>query len=262
LNAGALIFAILFSGTGATPSELALARNEFKRGVAATKKENWDEAHEAFTRAYTLSRRPEILLNLGGAQAKTGRLVEARESYQRFLREASKSDVAKHRAGVEATLKEIEPRIPKAVITVNGLEPGDRLKIDGAETALAILGAELPLNPGGHAVALERNGEESTRAEFSLAEGATELVALDATRPASPAPSLPLVVETPAEPPAAIVEAPPAEDNSIFASPIFWIVAGALAIGGAVAAGVVLGGGEESYRGTSGIVLEGLEGER
>src|SRR5262249_53465970 len=101
-----------------TPSELALARSEYKRGVAATKKERWEEAYEAFFRAFELSQRPAILLNLGTAQAKTGRLVEARESYQGFLREAPKSEVAKHKRNAESALKELELRTPTAMIVV------------------------------------------------------------------------------------------------------------------------------------------------
>lgn len=74
---------------------------------------------------------------------------------------------------------------------------------------------------------------------------------------AAPAP------EPPPPPPASeataqttVTAPPPEDDDSIIESPWFWIVTGAVVIGGGVALGVALGSGGSPYGGNSGVVLE------
>ncbi|MEZ4338909.1 MAG: tetratricopeptide repeat protein [Sandaracinaceae bacterium] len=61
------------------------ARQEFEAGVAASREGRWVEARGHFERAAELAPRPTVLANLGSAQQQTGQLVEARDSYRRFL---------------------------------------------------------------------------------------------------------------------------------------------------------------------------------
>src|SRR4051794_32606537 len=68
----------------ASPTETALARELVQRGVDAIHARRWEEARDDFSRAYQIIPRPEILLNLATAQAQTGHLVEAAESYRAF----------------------------------------------------------------------------------------------------------------------------------------------------------------------------------
>ena len=62
-------------------------------------------------------------------------------------------------------------------------------------------------------------------------------------------------------PPEAIVAAEPAESeesDSILSSPVLWIVAGVVVVGGAVAIGLAASSGEDPYGGNTGFIGQPL----
>ena len=70
-------------------AKLPIARKLYDEGVDAVNKGRWSTAYDKFKASYELVPRPITLFNLAGAQSQTGRLVEAGESYRRFLRDTS-----------------------------------------------------------------------------------------------------------------------------------------------------------------------------
>jgi hypothetical protein len=83
-----------------------------------------------------------------------------------------------------------------------------------------VLGEELPVNPGAHALRVERDGAEVGRAEFDVVEGERRLAPIALT--------LPPGEEAPAE------SAGPAW----LRSPWFWTAVGVVVVGAAVGIGV------------------------
>src|SRR4051794_12238516 len=73
----------------AAANKVPVARRMYEEGVDAVNKGRWSVAHDRFKASYDLAPRVLTLFNLAGAQAQTGRLVEAAESYRRFLRETT-----------------------------------------------------------------------------------------------------------------------------------------------------------------------------
>jgi hypothetical protein len=191
-----------------TAAEVTLAREQFRDGVAAARTGRWWEALEAFTRSYELAPRPATLLNLAGAQVETGHLVEGAESYRRFLREAD-GRAAQRIPMAEAALAAVEPRIARDVVS-----------LDEFFFLEVVLGEELPVNPGAHALRVERDGAEVGRAEFDVVEGERRLAPIALT--------LPPGEEAPAE------SAGPAW----LRSPWFWTAVGVVVVGAAVGIGV------------------------
>lgn len=218
-------------------SEAVLAREQFRAGVAAAREDRWQDAAEAFLRSYELSPRPLTLLNLAGAYAQTGQLVESVEAYRMFLMERQ-GVTARMRTDAEAQLADLEPRIPRARIAVLGIAEGDVVRLDEYELSTASLEQPLPVNPGQHSVTLQRGEQDPIVVNFTLTEGVTRDVLVD-TGVLAPAtaqvagsgsgPSLVGGTETPSG-------TPLTED------PIFWIVVvGAAVVIGGVVTGVVLG---------------------
>lgn len=218
-------------------SEAVLAREQFRAGVAAARDGRWEEAAEAFQRSYELSPRPLSLLNLAGAYAQTERLVEAVEAYRMFLMERQ-GVTARMRTDAEAQLADLEPRIPRARIVVAGIAEGDVVMLDEYELSTASLEQPLPVNPGSHTVMLTRGEQEPIVVPFTIDEGATRDVLVDASTltvaRTGPLDGRPRTREGPGdEPPAGT---PLVED------PIFWlVVVGAALVAGGVVTGVVLG---------------------
>jgi hypothetical protein len=204
--------------------------------VAAARDERWDDAAEAFQRSYELSPRPLTLLNLAGAYAQTGRLVESVEAYRMFLMERT-GVTARMRSDAEAQLADLEPRIPRARITVLGIAEGDVVRLDEYELSTASLEQPLPVNPGSHSVTLSRGEQQPIVVPFTLDDGATEDVLVDARTLTTPAETTRRreVGEDRSE-------GPTTPSRSLVEDPIFWIVlvGGALVVGGVVT-GVVVG---------------------
>lgn len=205
------------------------ARRLFEEGLAAARESRWEDARSAFERSLEIVERPSILLNLAGAQAQTGQLVDAAASYRRFLEIARGRD-ARHRTDAEAALRALEARIPRVTLQVDGLAPGDELRIDDQPIGADALAAPLPLDPGAHVATVTRDDAEAARTRFELREGEQRAVAL-VVRDATPEPAAMVIT-----PDASVPDTPPGDDGSVW----IWVGVG---IGVAVAAAVGIGVG-------------------
>ena len=221
-------------------SESVLAREQFRAGVTAARESRWDDAAEAFQRSYELSPRPLTLLNLAGAYAQTGRLVESVEAYRMFLMERT-GVTARMRNDAEAQLADLEPRIPRARIRVLGIAEGDVVRLDEYELSTASLEQPLPVTPGDHNVTVQRGEQEPIVVPFTLDEGATEDILVDARTLTASAP-VRGGASTGSGTIAGGPDGPSPAGTPLVEDPIFWLVlvGGALVVGGVVT-GVVLG---------------------
>lgn len=246
----------------ASSSEMAAARNLFRTGLAHAEAGRWEAARADFERSYGLARVPVTLFNLAGAQAETGRLVAAAESYRRFLQEAHEGRAARYRNAAESALAELEPKIPSIRIEVAGLEERDVLRIDENDVAQAAIGIPFPLDPGDHRVAVLREGDVVVEESFSLAVGearsVTLLVPSVSTDPAAVARADVSVGETPD-----LTTTEPARERSIVRSPWLWIAVGVVVVAGATTAIVLTTRDDSSpYQGNAGVVRFELGGSR
>lgn len=222
-----------------------VARQRFREGVQAARAERWEEALTAFTEAYMVVPRAEILINLASAQIHTGLLVEAQASYEQFLAEAVRGTRAyRHRPAAEQALEALAPRIPRLSIHRRNHEATDVVELDGVSVRHDRLDDPLAVNPGRHEVTLTRDGEVVARATVSLDEGESSEVTLFVMRQAA----------------AAEAVAPPTEDDeedpvggrrSAAASPWLWTAIGVVLVAGGVTAGVLLAGGEDPVDGNT-----------
>lgn len=228
-----------------TPSERALAREVFEQGVAAVKAGQWDAAYTSFRRAYALTQDPRILMNLAAAQKKTGRLVEAQESYRTLRAQARAAGLADQSAAIERLITELQASLSRVLISVAGLEPGDEVRLDDVPVSAAVVGSSMPVDPGSRTVSVRRAGVVVAERELQLREGETREVRLDAR----PLPPPPAPLSTMADP----VGAPVEETN-----PWLWIGLGLAVVAGGTAIAVLASRPGEPYAGSTGIVLQGL----
>ncbi|MCA9612460.1 MAG: hypothetical protein R3B99_17370 [Polyangiales bacterium] len=253
---------VLAQAQSPTSSEMAAARQLFRSGLEHAEAGRWTDARADFERSYGLARVPVTLFNLAGAQAETGQLVTAAESYRRFLQEADEGRAARYRESAERALAELEPRIPRLRLEVNGLGEGDVLRIDDDEVSRAVLGVAFPLDPGEHLVAVVRRGDVVVDERVTLNVGeeraVTLLVPALQVRPAEVARAEVEAETTP-------VEVPPSrdEERSIARSPWLWIAVGVVVVAGATTAVVLATRDDASpYQGNAGVVRFELGGSR
>ncbi len=212
----------------ASASEMAAARELFQEGVAAARQERWEEARTLFERSYRIVPRSSTLLNLASAQAETGQLVQAAESYRRFIADAGPRET-RLRSSAEDALADIEGRLARVTISVEGLEGDDEIWLDEQIIGHGSLGIGLPVSPGDHVVTVARAGAAVAERRFSVGEGASGEVVLDASEQ-------PQVEPAPVDPIAAPGPSVDEDDGgTIWSSPWLWV-----GIGAAVLAAVLI----------------------
>ena len=150
------------------------ARQEFRAGISAVRADDWETARAHFERAYELSPRASVLANLAAAQRQTGQLVEAKASYEEWLRDPPSGRLQRQ---VRAELEELVPLVPTLNVQVRGAQPGDRLFIDGQE---ATINESLDVNPGWREIEVEREGRTVASLRVNIDEGDHEEVQLTA----------------------------------------------------------------------------------
>jgi len=90
----------------AEPDPTAQAREHYEAGRALFKIGDYREAMREFALGYELSPKPEFLINVGHCHRRLGQLEQARDQYQRFLRDAPPDH--KRRKEVEQLVAEVE----------------------------------------------------------------------------------------------------------------------------------------------------------
>jgi len=238
-------------------SEMAMARRLFREGLTHAHAGEWEPARASFERSYAIAAVPVTLLNLAGAQVQLGQLVAGRESYRNFLTSAEAGGrAARYRTQAEEAIAALEPRIAHLTLRVNGLHEGDELRVGGVALNRAVLGGDLPVDPGDTQVEVLRSGAVVSSETFELAEGQSRIVTLVVHAGApSPAQAAQASMDGDDGEPAVAVIPSQDEDSgsSIVRSPWLWAGVGVVVVG-AVVAGVLIAssGGGSPYQGNLG----------
>ena len=215
------------------------ARSLASQGKEALDQADYERARDLFHRAYTLVPAPTIALYEGRALAKLQRLVEAEEALMRAARTSldgeSPEPFRKAVHDAEEDLVALQARMPKVTILPKGPGAGDpqlSVTLDGRPLASALVGVELPIDPGEHTLSAVAPGGPPVQITFSVAEKQrpkVELVVPAGHHAAAPRPA------TVAPPPAA----PAAQE--VKSEPVAWQKRAGLIVGGVGVAGLLTG---------------------
>jgi hypothetical protein len=142
-------------------------------------------AQDYFHRAYALVPAPTLSLREARALEKLGRLVEAVEAYMRTVRTPVEATAPQaFQQAVEqarAELEQVRARVPRLRIVVSGRDPKDGLSVtlDGKPVLAALIGVEMPVDPGTHRVAASTQSGARAMQTVTLTESETERATLD-----------------------------------------------------------------------------------
>jgi tetratricopeptide (TPR) repeat protein len=246
-SVGALALALCLSMWGtalaertASPSEVALARQQFTQGVAAAREGAWEQALSAFESSYALYPNPQTLFNVAGARRQLGRLVGAAEAYRRYLLAPESETDAEHRAQAHQALEEIEPHLATATLDVQGLRERDVVRLDGTDLSPRALQAPLPIDPGVHELSVARGGEIAASKRFEAQAGGAVSVALVLPEDEAPAQASVATPSEAARAASAETDRRPTEveqgpSRRLVKNPWLWTGVGAVLAAGAVA---------------------------
>jgi tetratricopeptide (TPR) repeat protein len=160
----------------AAEKALERARDDSARG-------NYALAADALTRAYALDPDPFILLRLADADEKQGRLVAASRELQRFLRAARTPEATEHEAQVTERMQALQLRLAQLRLTCPDAHGDETVLVDNEPAPGALLGYDVPLDPGSHALVISRAGAELLRRNVVAEEGKIVRVDLTLTPP-------------------------------------------------------------------------------
>lgn len=186
LFAGLGIAAALMSASPAlagAPSDKAIVQSLVTTGNTAMKTKRWAVAEAAFRHADQLDPSPATKVELGRALAQQGKLVEASRTLHTAV-DTAKGVAAARRAGhaAQKLLDEVEPRVPWIQLVVQGPLVPARTLIDGKVVDAS---AELPYDPGEHAIAAEADGFDRVEQKIALVEGAHAKLTLEMKKAAA-----------------------------------------------------------------------------
>ena len=219
--------ALAQSADPSTAAKLPLARKLYDEGIDAMGKGRWSIAYDRLKASYELAPRVLTLFILASAQSQTGRLVEASESYRRFLRDTSDGRYNELRTEATSQIEQLDKQIAQVTIDVTHIEPDDVIMIDEIEFPQAALHQAIPMNPGTHTARIQRGQNVLATRKITLTSGATEAVQIelpiqppDLTVHRDPESGAPGVTGTATtrrtEPP------PPTPQRSLLRSPWLW----------------------------------------
>ncbi len=168
----------LFATTtaAAQPSVSGAATVQFERGRTLMKDGKYKEACAAFAQSQKLDPQNGTLYNMAGCYMKLGKLATAWATYH----ELAKSDSnVKRRADSAKREKELEPRLSKLLIEVDGNPPGLVVTMDGLDVT-GLVNAPTPVDLGTYQIEGKASGRPDARAIAKVVdERKTVKVSLD-----------------------------------------------------------------------------------
>jgi hypothetical protein len=219
------------------------ARSLASQGKEAFDKSDYERARDLFHRAYTLVPAPTIVLYEGRALAKLQRLVEAEEAYIRAARTELAGDSPEAFrvavADAESDLVALRARMPKVTIMPSGSgarDPELSVTLDGHPLKSALLGVEMPIDPGEHSVAATVPGGKPAQVLFIIAEKQQMRIDLPIAPGEDPAPML--APEPPAPAASVSMDTTPAPTGGMLST---WQAKAGLVAGGVGLAGLTTG---------------------
>ena len=173
------------------------ARPLAEKGFLAYRDGRYADAVELFQQAESEYHAPSHVLFIARGLQRLGRLVEAQRSYHALISERLPDYAPEqfHEAQREGRSEagELDKRVPRLLLRVQGAGAGARLSIDGAEWQA--LRDDIALDPGEHDVAVKSDDGREASQRITLAEGARRQLVLTLPRaphdePVEEAPSL------------------------------------------------------------------------
>jgi hypothetical protein len=181
-----LLSALVFAASGAlaqpapTPEEVQQAQVRWNEGKAFYDAGNFEAARVAFKQAFTIFPHPVFLQNLGEAELRAGRSVEAARHLEAFLRTANTASAAQ-RESAKKSLKKASEKLASIVISTN--ETDAEIRVDEDVVGRSPLGAlEWYLEPGRHVVVARKEGYLDGSEQVFVTIGASKTVVVRVQR--------------------------------------------------------------------------------
>jgi len=145
-----------FAQPAPSPEEVQQAQARWGEGKAFFDSGNYESARLAFKQAYMLFQHPAFLQNLGEAELRCGRQVDAARHLSQFIRSANGATPAQ-RDAAKKSLKKASEKLGVVVVETNTDDA--EVRVDDDVIGRSPLGAlQWFVEPGAHAVSARKEG--------------------------------------------------------------------------------------------------------
>lgn len=179
-----------------TEEEIAAARSLFKEAMDLEAADNWTDALEKLERVAQVKMTPQVRYHIALCHESLGRLVEAINGFELAEQEAKSAGDAALSVLQNAPERaaKLRLRVAQIRIVVSGRLTVSTVFINGRSVSPALMGTNIPVDPGAHVIEVRRDGKVTHHREAELAEAGAatiELTVDDPERLPDPEPVLP-----------------------------------------------------------------------
>lgn len=176
-----------------SPQDISQARDLGQQAQAALDAGNFAESEKLWKAAADLyPAAPTLTLGLARSQAKQGKYVLAKESYNKIIREQSNNPNASQAfkdalAAAQTEIDQVSAKIAHVTITVDGGATGATVTIDNENVPSAGLGVPRNVDPGQHTVKAAADGYQAAETTFTVGDAGNAEAKLTLTKLATTA---------------------------------------------------------------------------
>jgi hypothetical protein len=170
-----------------TPEEVQQAQARWAEGKASFDAGNYEAARVAFKQAFILFQHPFFLQNLGEAELRCGRTVEAARHLSQFIRTATSATPAQREAA-KRSLKKASEKLGSVIVETNSDEA--EVRVDDEVIGRSPLGSmQWFVEPGAHVVSARKEGYLDGSEKVDIPTGPSKSVFVKLQRVTGGAPS-------------------------------------------------------------------------
>jgi hypothetical protein len=141
-----------------SPGDAAAAETLFEEGRRLMAKGQHAQACPKFVESYRLDPALGSLLNAATCHKAEGKTATAWSEFRDAEQQARRAGDTKRQKFAASKAAEIEPTLPKLIITILEPPPGTKVSRDGLVLGDASLNTPLPVDPGEHTIRVEAPG--------------------------------------------------------------------------------------------------------
>jgi hypothetical protein len=153
-----------------TSEELDRARIQFQEALSLEVAGDFSSALTKLQLVAKVKLTPQVRYHLARCKEHLGRLTEALGDYRVAATEARENNL-EDVGEFERALAELEARVPRIKLHLNGVSTNARVELDGVSLGSAVLGDTIPVDPGIRRVTLHESGFLSRTIEVNAIEG-------------------------------------------------------------------------------------------
>lgn len=183
---------LTLSPTRAAADPKSDAQLLFAQGNELAGEGDFAAALEKFRAAYEIYPSVKILLNIGTSLRQIGRNAEARETYERYMREPDANPARVKE--LERIVREIDNLV--GILRIEVSEPGARLRVDGRDLSGARMPLVLRVDPGDHTISADKPGFSAVVETVTVGPRQERFVSLKLLRPGTTVVVRPTVDDT------------------------------------------------------------------